>query len=262
MAKKKKKQGSNDPPGAPEWVVTFTDMISLLVTFFVLLMTFSSLDARDLLKVDSWLQGMSGVMQQEQRSLPETPEEDLIAATDLRRGAQTPHSRPPEMLAENLDEMGQKLDEDHIALDLNDVMDGLVLEFGPECSFAPGSVQPNRELAKSLAEIGRVLENYPYLVVVEGFTDAAFQPTPRYPSAEALSCARAVEAANVLLGNSSLSPKVVQVAGLGDLKPRADDGTAEGRQLNRRVQVRILSLSKLRATHLEAQRKAREQGYR
>ena len=42
MAKKKKQQEDEAPPGAPEWIVTFSDMISLLVTFFILLMTFST----------------------------------------------------------------------------------------------------------------------------------------------------------------------------------------------------------------------------
>ena len=54
-----------------------------------------------------------------------------------------------------------------------------------------------------------------------------------------------------MLEESSLSPEVLQLAGLGAEHPRADNSTVTGRRLNRRVQVRILSLSKLRAAHLE-----------
>ena len=59
--RKKEKKVDSGPPPAPEWVVTFTDMISLLVTFFVLLMTFSSLHAYDVLQIDAWFDGNRGV---------------------------------------------------------------------------------------------------------------------------------------------------------------------------------------------------------
>ena len=65
MAKKKKKRPEDPgPKGAPEWVVTFTDMISLLVTFFVLLMTFSSIEDYDRLRVDGFLTGTRGNIKQ------------------------------------------------------------------------------------------------------------------------------------------------------------------------------------------------------
>ncbi|MEM7309989.1 MAG: OmpA family protein [Planctomycetota bacterium] len=253
MAKKKKKAEEEAPAGAPEWIVTFTDMISLLVTFFVLLMTFSSLDNRELLKVDSWLSRSDQMLQEKHGSVPqEVLRVERIVATDLRRGAVRPHVRPREELLDNIDEMGQKLTDEHIEVDLQEHPDGLVIEFGDETCFAPGSTELPDELKKSLIELGRVVEHYPYLVVIEGFTDGGFRPTATYDSAEAISCTRASKAAAYLLQETGMDPKMVQVSGLGATRPRADDETVEGRRLNRRVQARILSLSKVRAAHLEA----------
>ena len=252
--KKKKDDGPSGPPGAPEWVVTFTDMISLLVTFFVLLMTFSSLDAYSALKIDSWLSGNRGVHKSSGFSLAEVGKEDQIAASSIERGAHQPHTRPPEELPEAIEEMGQKATEEHRELDLNNVRDGVVIEFGEDESFGVGSTEVNASLRKSLAEIGSVLEHYPHLIVVEGFTDSGFRPSQRFPDPESISVARAQSAADILVGASGLSPELVQITGHGDRFPRADNVSPSGRQLNRRVQVRILSLSKVRANHLATQR--------
>ena len=254
MARKKKRRPPepSGPKGAPEWVVTFTDMISLLVTFFVLLMTFSSLEQYDVLKIDAWLDGKGSIHKVTGFTIQQPLEHDQVAATDVQRGAMLPHVRPAEKLPESLADMGQKKTAEHLELDLEQVADGLVIEFGAEQSFLPGSAVLAPGLRRQLGEIGRVLENYPHLVVVEGFTDGAFKPSALHPDAESLSFARASSAAGALLAESRLRSELVQVAGLGAARPRADDETLEGRRQNRRIQLRILSLSRARASHLEA----------
>jgi chemotaxis protein MotB len=258
MSRKRKQKRVEEPPlGAPEWVVTFTDMISLLVTFFVLLMTFSSLDERDLLKIDAWLDRSTELLQQnEGSSLQETLEVDQITSTDIRRGARQPHSRPREELLDNIEDMGRKLTDEHLRIDFADHPDGVVVEFDEDAGFAPGSASVSAELERCLAELGAVLEHYPFMLVVEGAADGGFRPTAEFASPEAIACARASAAAAVLLGACDLRPEVVQVAGLGLSAPRGDDETPEGRRANRRVRVRILSLSKLRATHVHALERA------
>ena len=110
----------------------------------------------------------------------------------------------------------------------------------------------NAALKKNLVELGRVLEHYSHLVVVEGYTDSEFQPTPAFKTREALSSARAAAAAEIMVGASNLGPDVIQIAGLGDSRVRESNDTATGRTANRRVEVRILSLSKARAQQLES----------
>ena len=251
--RKKKKHEESGPPGAPEWVVTFTDMISLLVTFFVLMMTFSSLDAYDALQVDAWLSGNKGTHEATGWVMPDLPTSDVVAYSSVERGSLRAHTRPADQLPDDIEEMGQKLAEDRVALDVNDVKDGLVIEFGEEACFDPGSTELSPELRKSLKEIAEVLQHYPHLIVLEGFADAAFKPSAEYPSADAISLARAESAAETMLASSTMNGKLLQVSGHGSEHPRADNVSRSGRRLNRRVQIRILSLSKVRANYLESQ---------
>lgn len=255
MARKKKQEVEDSAPGAPDWIVTFTDMVSLLVTFFVLMMTYSSMEDYDRLKIDGLLDSSRSPEDHVTgNTVLDAPQYDVVSAADLRRGSTVPHSRPPEELPESLEDMGQRLSEDHVAIDLSVMSDGLRIQFDEDCAFAPGSTEVSPALAKSLGELGRVLQHYPYLVVVEGFTDSGFQPTPRYPDPEALSIARARAAASVMLSDSVLSPKVLQIAGLGTQRSVASNDDAIERSKNRRVEVRILSLSRARAAHVKAER--------
>lgn len=239
------------PVSAPDWIVTFADMISLLVTFFILLMTFSSLDSYESFLVHGNLTGTRGVLRDPGgATAPEPPQADLISAMDGARGASSPHTRPPEGLPDSLEEMGQRLSEQHLEIDLSDVADGLLIHFDPRTAFAPGSAQVEPALARALGELGRTLQHYPHLVAIEGHTDGAFEPSPSYPEAEDLAMARAQAAARVLLEQSEFPQTLLQVAGLGDAHPLASNASARGRAANRRVEVRILSLSRTRHADL------------
>ena len=215
MAKKKKKRPEDPgPKGAPEWVVTFTDMISLLVTFFVLLMTFSSIEDYDRLRVDGFLTGTRGNIKQiGGQKAYDSLDEDIVAGTDIRRGGDRPHSRPSESLGENLAEMGQTKADDEIETDFSNIADGLQIVFGPECGFELGSTKPNAELMKRLGELSRVLEHYPHLVLVEGYTDSEFDTSSTYPDAESLSLGRAVAAVEVMLAASNMTVSLMPTAG-------------------------------------------------
>ncbi len=256
---KKKKREEEVPAGAPEWIVTFSDMISLLVTFFVMLMSFSTMEEKEEMVVTAAFSNANrgAVRNLKGHSAQEPPKDDWMQATHPLRGALKPHVRPSEELEENVEEMGQKATDEHVELDFSQSLDGLQISFGREASFAPGSVVVTPHLRQSLVELGRVLENYAHMVVVEGFTDSEFRRTPEFATPEALSSARAGAAAEIMVGASNLGTDVVQIAGLGTMRPRKPNDTAINRTANRRVEVRILSLSKARAQKLESRRARR-----
>jgi len=243
----------DEGPRVPDWIVTFSDMVSLLVTFFILLMTFSSVDVLDAFQMDGRLTGLSGHMHNDQgESAPDPLEHDFIAAMNISRGATVPHSRSPEELPENLDAMGVALTEDHMEIDFARTPDGLVVRFDKRCAFKPGSAELPTELARCLSEMSAVLEHYQNLIVVEGFTDAGFLPTPEFQTSDALAHARALAAAEALLKGSDLAPELVQTSGIGSRRFSESNDTALDRRRNRRVEVRILSLSRARREAVEA----------
>lgn len=243
-----------EPKGAPEWIVTFTDLTSLLVTFFVLLMTFSSFDEteREIMTIKGLsMIGQKGIMRADKDpDMIPPPQRDRLIAVDAERGADSPHKRPQAELLENMDEMGQRKDPDEIEVNFNVKRDGLLIGFGPDACFAPGSARVERALAERLTQLAEVAQHYPNLLVVEGHTDALFQASPSYPTPESLSLARAAAAAEVLLETSALSPKMLQIAGLGSKTPRNPADSALARTENRRVEVRIVALSKSRVGSL------------
>ena len=243
------------PEGAPDWIVTFTDLTSLLVTFFVLLMTFSSFEPteREVMVIKGiQMLGHEGVIAHKNGpTAVRPPDNDRLNAVDPLNGADSTHHRPQQHLLENMDEMGQKKSPEDVELNLNVKRDGLHLRFGPEAQFQPGSARINTFLEGGLIDLARVSEFYPNLLVIEGHTDDAFTPNAEYASADDLSLARAAAAAELMLANSNLSPHMVQIAAVGSKSPAQPNDTPEGRAANRRVEVRIVALSKSRAQKLE-----------
>jgi len=246
---------SDPPPGAPDWIVTFADMISLLVTFFILLMTFSSLEELDAFQVPERIIGSTGTLSNwgGENCVP-PPKMDVMSAMDVKRGADIPHSRPASELLDEVHEMGQEDTEDHVEIDLQALKDGIVIRYDERGAFQPGSTELSPYLKSAVGELARVLEHYPYTIVIEGHTDDRVKPTSLHPDAEALSIARASAVADEALTASNLSALQVQVSGYGGARPRVSNETPEGRRMNRRVEIRVMSLSQARIDALSRSR--------
>jgi chemotaxis protein MotB len=239
------------PAGAPDWIVTFADMISLLVTFFILLMTFSSMEAYDAFQVEANILGSTGTLSNSKgESAVQPPQADIMAAIDAKRGARLPHSRPSAELLDQVSELGRKDGDEHVEIDLAAVKDGIVIRYDERASFEPGSVALTPYLKGAIAELARVLQHYSFTVVVEGHTDDRFRQTRKFETPEALSVARATAVAEEALASSKLSPLQVQTSGYGAAKPIATNETPEGRRSNRRVEIRVMSLSRVRAAEV------------
>ncbi len=239
------------PAGAPDWIVTFADMISLLVTFFILLLTFSSMESYDAFQAKGDLTGTSGTLTASNGpDAIDPPQHDRINAMDAIRGARTPHRRPASELLENIEEMGQKKNDEQVEVDLKSLKDGIVIRYDRRAAFAPGSAELSQYLRSAVVQLGRTLEHYPYTVVIEGHTDGRFRATTRYPNEMALSAARAASVAEAMLDASGIDPLQLQISAVGATRPAMDNETPEGRQQNRRVEIRIVSLSQVRAAAL------------
>ena len=234
--------------GAPLWITTFVDMTSLLVTFFILLFTFSSIREFESFSYPKSLVGTSGLWESTGTADMVAPDDDLMQAYDILRGAKAPHARPSDELLENMEDMGQKLTEDHNPIDLRKAQNGLRIQFPDRAGFRKGSTFVNASLRTSLRELGNTMSAYPHVVLIEGFTDDAFTPTPEFPTAEDLSLARAIEAAKVLRAESGLRAELVQVAGRGMANPRSSGvDSAIERKSDRRVEVVLIAMERSRA---------------
>ncbi|MEO6709644.1 MAG: OmpA family protein [Planctomycetota bacterium] len=213
--------------GSEGWLVSYCDMISLLVTFFLMMMTFSTSSKGDVKSAGvGMLKGRGGVFP----NLTGYPAGDAPAEKILNEIADAIEGQRGVGGLEN-------------AIALSPEIDGITIQFSEECSFAPGSAELTPALRERLENVGKAVQTYTHLIVVEGHTDDRFRPTRDYPDAEAMSAARAVAAARVLLDAGRVPPDLLQIAGRGSEKPRRPNDSALDRIWNRRVEVRLISLA-------------------
>jgi chemotaxis protein MotB len=232
MAKKKQDESSH----SESWLVSYCDMISLLVTFFLMMMTFSTKEEFDVHQVGIGLLNGRGGIWQSPISFPEQEDVDPSVVSRLAR----------DLAALNEVQAGEQ------PTSIQKQQDGFTISFDTKSSFAPGSTVVTPALHKNLVTLAGALQSYTNLVVVEGFTDDRFQPTPQFPTAEAIGIARAQAAARVMLENSLISPDQLQISSVGMLRPRTTNDSATGRTSNRRVEIRVVSLAKPKLVPSEA----------
>ena len=79
------------------------------------------------------------------------------------------------------------------------------------------------------------------MIEIEGYTDSVPIKSSKYESNDVLSMYRALYVANFIRNNSTLDPSHIVSAGRGEYNPIADNSTAEGRALNRRVEIKVFN---------------------
>lgn len=209
-----------EPPGAPEWIVTFSDMISLLVTFFVLLLTFASVETKDEQKMKQFLRGMWGVFPAENGSAVDLPNDEISPDRTYRVSASyEKSSRPFEDVLHELERGGLRLDDERLPIDLSTLTTGIRLTFDEDARFAPGDAVPSAALDRALVRIADVVRHYPLEVVVEARGDAARRGGLSTEERRALSLARAAAVADVLTRSGKLDPGRVALTDLDSHLP-------------------------------------------
>jgi chemotaxis protein MotB len=217
-----------EPEGGGEgWLVSYCDMISLLVTFFLMMMTFSTSNSGDIKTVGvGLLKGRGGVFPNLTGYGPPIDIDRSMVAG----------------LSKDLDAHRSEDQAGRMVLDA--ALDGLAIEFGSECSFSPGSFDLNDALKGEIAKLAPILGKHDQLILVEGHVDTKEAESH---DAERLGLERARAAASALLDAGNLAADQVQIASLGANKLRAVEGTALGRKLNRRVGLRVLAVTRTNA---------------
>ena len=116
----------------------------------------------------------------------------------------------------------------------------IVINLPNNVLFNSGSANLNSEGKKALTQIGDVLKQFSdRRFQIEGHSDNVPIKSARYPSNWELSTARALSVVH-LLTEMGVAPENVSAAGFGEFRPRADNDTEEGRQLNRRIEIVML----------------------
>lgn len=240
MPRKKHRFDNEDFSSAPAYMTTWGDMMSLLLCFFILLYSFSSVDAQKFRAIISAFQGMSGILDSGRSIVEEGNMIDTASMySDLIPEDGFGEIQELEMLALKVSEL---LEEegftDQVELGIEDR--GLVMRFKDVVLFDLGSDELKEEPKDLLKRLSYILEQVPLPIRIEGHTDNLPINNLRFPSNWELSVARATRVVRFLIEEGSLAPDRLSALGFGEYRPIAPNTSAWERAKNRRVDIVVL----------------------
>lgn len=265
MAKKKQEEA---PKGSPAWMATFSDLMNLLLCFFVLLFSMSSVNEEKFQQVIASLQSSfsilpaggssigegqmisSGVSQLEMldkyynekaNSENDNDMEGNVGEQeeDLKEAYKEEALAESEQMAEAIEqEVAQYGIQDQVEVDFN--AEYVCLDLNGALLFDSGKASLKTEAYPLLDKIGVILESYSNnMIEIEGHTDNVPMKGAKYENNDVLSMYRALTVADYVREKIELDPAHIKSSGRGEYAPVADNTTPEGRARNRRVEVKI-----------------------
>lgn len=245
---RRKRGGESPPPGSPAWMTTYGDLVTQLLAMFVMMFTFSTLDAQRYKTAIASFQGALGILPGAHSVVrgagpgvgQETTASMQIRPTPSRLGTIV---GPDPQLLQVKQQVEQALGEkgflQDVELELGE--DRLLLRFSDQVLFDSGKADLRPEALDRLDALATVLRELPNRVKVEGHTDTDPISTLQFPSNWELSTARAANVIRYWIEWHGLDPRRFEASGMGEWHPVAPNDTPENKQKNRRVDVLILS---------------------
>ena len=231
------RKGNNGDNGGSSslWMTTFSDLITLLLTFFVLLFSMSSMDDQKLKIAFNNFGGSSGLLSFKEYREMARPVEVLIEGLYKSLGDKVKIGDDKDVQENDVDSDDLKTLGNYLVI--KPLSDGLLLSFGYNLLFTPGSADIREEMIPILDKIGRFISVSSYQAYIDGYTDNIPPKGRAYASNEELSIARAFSVRDYLVQLEDINPDLIALTGYGDLKPVASNSLFEGRESNRRVDI-------------------------
>lgn len=245
--------------GAPAWLATFADLMSLLMCFFVLLLSFSEMDIQKYKQVAGSMKLAFGVQKEvkvdaipkgtsviKQEFSPGRPQPTVIkrmqqqTIDETRQNVRIPVEKT-EQMQELLSRIKKELEEE-IEADVLEVLpsdDGVMIRVRERDSFPSGSAQLQSGFLPVLDKLVDFFEETGGRIVVAGHTDDVPIATSNYPSNWVLSSARAAAVVHYLATLKLTDPARIELRAFADTRPVAENDSPENRARNRRVEINI-----------------------
>lgn len=225
------KKHRQPPKGAPRWMVTFSDLITLVLVFFILLFSMSQID---LIKFQALADSM-----RDKQFLDFYP--SIVPLEGEGESEQEENNESAQSLDDLLAEVQSYLDDNGLnnVIVANRTERGVVLVLQEQALFQSGEAEILNESNAFLDKVGAMLGEMPNLVKVEGHTDNRPITTDRYPSNWELSAARAGSVIRYLIENFQLDSTRFIAVGYGETRPIVTNNSEQNWQKNRRVEIVI-----------------------
>lgn len=264
MAKRKPEEPKK---GAPAWQCTFGDLMNLLLCFFVLLFSMSTVDAQKFEMIAASFNetfsifsagataigdgilisnGVSQLNELDQyiNSIGKNADSDsdgqeIEEYERFEQQLEAEKLAASEKLAEKLQEAVSEsaLDKE---IDITFTSQYVQLTLKGSILFDSGKAELKEEALPTIDKVAAMLERYAESTVeIEGHTDNVPISTSKFESNDVLSSYRALSMFNYLVENTTLDPSKLKHSGRGEYIPVADNSTPEGRAKNRRIEIKI-----------------------
>ncbi len=271
MAKKNRQE---DPPaGSPAWMSTFSDLMNLLLCFFVLLFSMSSIDASKYEQVVASLsnsfsiwsgggsaidEGMlisSGVSQLNELAEyysnigAASSEEEADDGDPMKKYkeqlSKEKQQKAEELYGEIVDVSEKNKVDDYVDINIDDNYQYVKISLNGAILFASGQSEVKSDAKPILNKVGDILKIYDkHLIKIEGHTDNVPFAGGRYSGNMVLSSQRAISVWEYLVNEKKLDPATLEASGRSEYEPIATNKTEEGRAKNRRVEIKIYTDNK------------------
>jgi chemotaxis protein MotB len=243
------------------WLVSYADFITLLFAFFVVMYAISSVNEGKYRVLSETLNSVFSVQPRslEPIQVGEPPRDLLALPEDPLAPQQMTDSARPQGAGDAAQVEGDRFKEDgadiriadEIAISLEEYIDGglltinqrgdrIEIEMKERMLFGSGEARLSHTALRPLRELARTLARIPHHLQVEGHTDNVPIATQAFPSNWELSAARAASVVHYL-ARAGIEPWRMAAVGLGEHRPIAENGDAQGRAANRRVTVVVLT---------------------
>ena len=245
--------------GAPEWMATFADLMSLLMCFFVLLLSFSEMDLQKYKQVAGSMKLAFGVQRAvksgtiprgtsviKQEFSPGKPEPTVMKVMQQK----TNEDSNPEInidlnLSEDIERLKEML-ESTLAQEIEDQVleilayeDSVMVRVRESDAFPSGSAELQAGFMPVLEKLQSMLNDTSGRIIVAGHTDNLPINTVSYPSNWVLSAARSASVVHYLAKTSFTDPSRIEIRAYADTQPIAPNDTAANRAKNRRIEINL-----------------------
>lgn len=248
--------------GLPAWVMTFADLMSLLMCFFVLLLSFSEMDLQKFKQVAGSMERAFGVQRQikakeaprgtsiiAQEFSPGKPEPTVL--NEVRQSTTSDYSDKLKIEQEvkqnstTTDQAALQMAEELIEeirkgqIEVESKEQQIIIRILDQGSFNSGSAVLQKDFIPTLRKVGKVLANVPGQINVSGYTDNIPIRTDLFRSNWELSAIRAYAVIDELVKNKKLNIRRFILTGYGENNPISPNDTEDNRSKNRRVELVI-----------------------
>ena len=238
MARKSKNKKEVKTDG---WLATYSDTVTLLLTFFVLLYSMSTVDAQKFNQIAVAMQSMfTGQAAQSILEFNMSNGEVPIVGKPHQTATEVQENENEDIL----EDIMKYIEENNLEGEVQIYSDqkGLNIELKDRVLFDTGKANLKPESLEVLDKVSTLLANVDNDIIIEGHTDNVPINTPSMPNNYHLSTARALSVLDYLIAtNSSLDPAKISPQGYGEYRPIASNDTAEGRAQNRRVNIIVVT---------------------